>query len=98
MARKLHGTLTAATVATVTVDGPFGSLVVVNHGSDAIYLTHGKVAGDVVAPTVAGNDTDVVPAGGAWAADPIVNHDQTHTVKLISSGAPAYSVLGGETL
>lgn len=96
MARFDHGTLVASTAQTITVDGPAHSLVIVNHGSDAIYVTSGPVAADVPAPVVQADDTRVVPAGGAIEID--AAFDGTYTVKLISSGTPSFSVLAGEVL
>lgn len=88
MARIKHGTLTADTVATVELDdNDYSSVEILNvSGDSAIYIRI-----DGTAPTVAGDDCDVIPAvvGGIVldAADSI-------SVKLISAGTPQYSVKG----
>lgn len=84
-----HGTLTASTVATVTVSGDYRTVDVWNlTGTAAIYFTL-----DGSTPTVQGNDTFVVPAavGSVRLLSPAV--DTALTVKLISSGTPSYSVV-----
>jgi hypothetical protein len=94
-----HGTLTANTVATVSipdrpsvtgVDGRVRSrvwltLTILNRGNTAIFLRF-----DGVDPTVAGNDTDVVLPNSAleipWVKSNV-------SVRLISSAATPYSVI-----
>lgn len=83
-----HGTLTAATVATVTLTAPGPTLLIINKSStDTIYYTFGTAPGD---PTAAGDDTYCVPpgAGKRHKQGPFV----TLIVKLISAGTPTYSV------
>lgn len=87
MAAREHGTLVAATVSTVTITGSHEDILVLNHGSDAIYFT---VNGDT--PTVAGDDTFVALGGGYAYAE--ARGAGPYSVKLISSGTPAYSVMG----
>ncbi len=87
MARIKHGTLTATTVATVTITPDADEIEVVNvDGAAAIYFT-----ADGSAPTVEGDDCEVVPAtiGVLRISTP---GDPPYTVKLISSGTPKYSV------
>lgn len=86
MAYRKHGTLVAATVATVTLTPNAKFVEVVNRGSDDIYFRL-----DGTDPTVAGDDTYVVPGGGFTR---VRNNDRdgSVSVKLISSGTPAYSV------
>lgn len=87
--RSTNGTLTATTVATVTLDADYDWVEVVNlSGSAAIYFTV-----DGTTPTVAGDNTDLVPnVAGARVRVPAPG--QTSTVKLISSGTPTYHVVG----
>ena len=87
MASREHGTLVAATVATVSVTGTHEEIVVVNHGSDAIYFTV-----DGTTPTVQGDDTFVCLGGGFATAE--ARGAGPYSVKLISSGTPAYSAMG----
>lgn len=88
-----HGTLTASTVATVTLTRDFQRVEVLNvTGSAAIYFTV-----DGSNPTVAGDDTYVVPAvTGASFSAPANASGSTTVVKLISSGTPGYAVTGLE--
>lgn len=90
-----HGTLTAATVATVSVGADVvdnwkaaTTIEVLNRsGSAEIFFTL-----DGSAPTVAGPNTYIVPAAiGSVMVD--VTLDGPVTVKLISTGTPTYSVL-----
>lgn len=89
MARSKHVTLTAATVATVTLESDYNNVEIVNvDGAAAVYVTI-----DGTTPTVAGDDTIVLPAAiGSVELEP-----QTATatvVKLISAGTPKVSVRG----
>lgn len=82
-----HATLSAATVDTVTITETTTAVEVVNRSSsDTIYFT---VNGTV--PTSAGDDTFVVPPGGNLR---VRSKGTGRSVKLISSGAAAYSVTG----
>lgn len=87
MAVRKHVTLVASTVATVTVDGGFEFIEVVN--TTAASLVYFTVDGST--PTIAGDDT--------WVAVPNVpvaleNVDRAGTVdvKLISAGTPVVGV------
>lgn len=88
MALKLarHGTLVASTVTTVTLTEDVSTIIVRAHGSGSMNVTFNGTA-----PTVGGDDTARVDAGGAlmYASSGGVT---TETVKLISSGTPGYSV------
>lgn len=86
MAVRRHGTLTAASVATVTLDGGYEFLEILDHGTDPIYWTQ-----DGTTPTVQGNDTFVCAAGG-WVTERVTDRVGTVDVKLISAGAAPYSV------
>jgi hypothetical protein len=95
MAGSKHGTLTASTVATVVVDAfdaieeQQASLMVFNvDGTAAIYYTL-----DGSTPTVAGDNTRVLPAAICSRSHHRRTGDQV-TVKLISAGTPAYCVEG----
>lgn len=83
--KRKHATLTGATVDTVKLQDPTSTVEVVNR--DAALTIYFTVNG--TDPTVAGDDTIVLPPSAAyhWLAP-------TDTVKLISSGAAAYSVQG----
>lgn len=88
-----HGTLVAATVATVTFAKDY-PVVMVTHRSPSntnpIYFTV-----DGSTPTAAGDDTFVVMPGG-WRSV-VASTDQADSstvVKLISAGTPDYSVEG----
>ena len=83
--KRTHQTLGASTVDTVTLTGRNSSVEILNRDSSStIYFTV-----DGTTPTVAGNETIVLPPGAAyqWLAP-------VGMVKLISSGTPAYSVQG----
>ena len=88
-----HATLAASTVDTVTLTGTFdgqGAAIVTNvTGTAAIYVT-----GDGSTPTVAGDDTIVIPAvAGAFVRLDFAD-EGSRAVKLISAGTPGYSVEG----
>jgi hypothetical protein len=87
MAKAKHGTLTANTVATVTLDTPFRYTAIVDvinrSMTGEIYVTT-----DGTDPTVAGDDTILV-AGVTSFARP---NGASLTVKLISSAALSYTV------
>jgi len=89
MARIKHGTLVAATVATVTLTVDCRDVEVLNRTGDAeIFFTV-----DGSTPTVAGDNTHVLPAqiGSLIVAVPETGNT---VVKLISSGTPSYAVEG----
>lgn len=91
MARRLHGTLVAATVATKTLDGPIAKIAVVNltGGSDPIFFT---ISG--TDPTDGGAETySVAAAASAYRkVDVDVRSGSQVAVKLISAGTPEYTV------
>jgi hypothetical protein len=82
-----HPTLTASTVDTVTLGSDFNRVEVLNRGASDIYFTADKST-----PTVGGDDCFIALAGGGLQVD--VPTAGSTTVKLISSGAPAYTVTG----
>jgi hypothetical protein len=86
MAVRKHVTLVAATPQTVTVDGGFGWIEVVNTGTGNVYFT---VDGSV--PTVGGDDTWVAVPGFSSVLEN-VDRAGTVDVKLISAGTPTVSV------
>lgn len=79
----VHATLTADTVDDVTFSRAREIEVVNVDGADAIYFTT-----DGTDPTVAGDDTHVVPGTIGY----LEVFSKTPVVKLISSGTPKYSV------
>lgn len=88
-ASPAHVTLVANTVSTVTLDGNYNQVEVLNvDGAAAIYFTV-----DGADPTVEGNGCHVLPAaiGGLTADAPAY---APPVVKLISIGTPKVSVRG----
>ena len=81
--------LVAATVDTVTFDRDCDEVEVIADGAAAVYFTV-----DGSAPTVAGNNTHVLPAGAVGRRRVVVPTSGDTVVKLISSGTPRYSVSG----
>jgi len=95
-----HGTLVASTVTTVNLDAGAGNILesieVVNvDGNDEIYFVVNDAANPPSDPTVAVADSRVVPAvrGQSYLFVPGGTMRKA-TVKLISAGTPAYSVVG----
>ena len=83
-----HRTLVADTVDTVTLDGDYSSVEVLNRATSGdIYF---RVDG--TAPTVGGAGTYIARAGESVALD--IDTSGKTVVKLISSGALDYSVQG----
>lgn len=83
-----NGTLSASTVASVTVAAE--RCEVLNRGPGEIWARIGSED-----PTVGDQDTDVfcIPAGmGRVFYHDLPSGPKSQTVKLISSGTPAYSV------
>lgn len=92
MAKIEHNTLSASTVDTVTLDAyTYKQVTVMNRsGSNEIFWTVGGAA-----PTVEGDDTYVTAASaGATTSKAVNGVNGQVTVKLISSGAEDYSVIG----
>ena len=83
--RAKHATLGAGTADTVTLAQDVQSVEVINRGTDAIYC---RV--DETAPTVGGDDCEVIPAGASLIID---TPSSTTVIKLISTSATAYSVV-----
>ncbi len=93
MAYIRHGTLTAVTVATVTLDDrSYSTIEVLNRdGVDEIYFIVLNASNVATDPTVGGNDCECLPA--AMSALEVLTPDPPpYTVKLISSGTPDYSI------
>lgn len=91
-----HSTLTASTVDTVTLDRNYRTVTVFNRGTGDIFLRT-----DGVAPTVDGNDCLVVPSNTSLIVpnrglsnEAALGVSANTSVQLISSGTPAYSVVG----
>lgn len=97
MARIKSGTLVTNTVATVSLDQPYGLITVVNPaGTAAIYFTL-----DGTAPTVLGDNCYCVPGGSYRMVPGITSIAQKadgtvtgSTVKLIATGTPIFTVEG----
>lgn len=89
VAKSKHATLAAATVDTVTLTKDWRAVEVKNRGTDEIYFTT-----TATNPTVAGDDTYVVPAGESLVLSIPPRPGLPDVVKLISSGTPGYSVTG----
>jgi hypothetical protein len=89
VAHSKHATLTAATVDTVTLTQNYRQVEVKNR--DASLVVYFTANGNT--PTVAGDNTEVVSAGESVIVDTDTASD---VIKLISSGAAAYSVTGVE--
>ncbi len=89
MANPQHRTLTANTVATVTLDSGAQRVEILNvDGAAAVYVTV-----DRTDPTVAGDGCWVLPAAvGSLELKPRGAGDSIAVVKLISSGTPKVSV------
>jgi hypothetical protein len=88
-------TLVAATVTNVDLAGKGQVVEVLNvDGAEAVYFTVGNT--DVTAPTVKGDDCEVLPKGVSTLsvyADPAgAAVDDAVRVKLISPGTPTVSV------
>jgi hypothetical protein len=88
-----HVTLTAATVATVVLNGTLQSVDVWNQSSSAVAY----VRADGVNPTVAGDFCQpVMPIGSAYRCHvraPIDVSGNTVTLKFISSATPTLSIV-----
>jgi len=82
-----HATLAASTADTVTFGADRDRVEIVNRGTSELYCTF-----DGTAPTVGGDDCDVVLAGAALQVD--VPTTGNTAVKLISAGSTPYSVRG----
>lgn len=82
-----HGTLSADTVATVTIgDQSIDAIQVVNRGDTDIYFTF-----DGSAPSSSNPHANVVPANDQRTIG--LDHRGAKPVKLISTGTPAFSVI-----
>jgi hypothetical protein len=93
MAYIRHGSLTASTVAEITLpDQRFGKIEVTNRSGDAeIYFIVLADTDPDVEPTVEGDDCEVLPA--AISALEVNAPDPAPVVvKLVSDGTPDYSI------
>jgi hypothetical protein len=104
-----HGTLVANAVTTITLnDGQFVE-VVNRSGSAEIFFNFydaqgipgvtipGEALAAIAAPTVAGDDSYIVPAvAGESRVEPC--SEGPITVQLISTGTPTFSVITGTSL
>lgn len=86
-----HVTLVAATPTTVTVDGRWPSLTLVNQTAGTVVYARG----DGATPVVAGDQNWAVfpvPAEGTEVPTAIDAGGTTTTIKLISAGTPTVSI------
>lgn len=92
--RVYHGTLTASTVDKVDMVVGYKSVRIHNRGATEIFVST-DAAND---PTVAGAEFDVVPINGSALIAVIhqltIGSAGATEVRLISSGTPAYSIVG----
>lgn len=92
-----RGTLTANTVAVVTIEGDFDEIEVTNTtGTAAIFYTIGTVASNTTDPTTSGTGNDLFQLPAAIVSRPHRRPaaEPRTIVKLISSGTPGYDVQG----
>lgn len=85
--RIKHGTLTPATVETVVLNPSLNKVEVLNRGTSDIFVTV-----DQTTPSVLGDDAEIAQAGTSIVL-PVGSSNNT-IIKLISSGAVAYTVSG----
>jgi len=85
-------TLAASTVDTVTITGQIGAVEVAHHGntSDPLYVLIGLA---VAAPTVAGDNCEVVLSGERIAFPTPLSSQGNTVVSIISAGATTVSVI-----
>lgn len=89
-----HATLTASTMDTITLSNPAERIIIMNRSTTAGNCIFATINGPD--PTVGGDDTIAIPAGMTY----VTPESQTFAssidsvVKLISSTADAYSVMG----
>lgn len=88
MPRIKHGTLVAATVATVTLDRDYDIVEVLNRGDDEIFFRVDKTN-----PAVDGDDAYVV-VSGQWVQVSVPGSAGSTNIRLISAGTPEYTVTG----
>jgi hypothetical protein len=93
MAYIRHGSLTASTVAEITLpDQSFGKIEVTNRsGDDEIYFIVLAANDADTDPTVEGDDCEVLPAAVS-ALEVSAPDPSPVVVKLISEGTPDYSI------
>ena len=92
-----RGSLTANTVAVVTIEGDHDEVEVTNTtGAAAIYYTIGTVENTTADPTVAGTGNNIfqLPAAITSRTHRRPAAEPRTIVKLISSGTPGYDVQG----
>lgn len=95
-----HGALTANTVATVTLDGDYEAVEILQRGDGlggALADIFALVDSGATDPTVGGQGATAIPAGAGSAVILRSADGTTTAVKLISEGACEYSVTGLRT-
>ena len=92
-----HGTLTANTVDTVTISGLYGAYRILcreNVANTELYFTVAQ-GSTPTAPTVAGDNTYVIPAlDGTYVDIDFKNAFKGVTISLIAGNACKYSIMG----
>lgn len=94
--RSVHNTLTGTTVDTVTLQGYWGAVEVVNReasGGTSLWITVGHEDLDPSTPVAAANETFEVPAGLAILVDLPNGATVKARVKVLGDGND-YSVIG----
>lgn len=91
VAKSVHGTLGAG-VDTVILTNNFTTVKVYNPGTNPLYFTSGGApAAGVTDPTLAGDDTDIVPGGQTCVIGPAKGVGRI--IKLIGTSGSGYSVV-----
>ena len=93
-----HGTLTASTVDTVTITGLYNAYRIMcreNVANTEIFFTVAAGSTTPTAPTVAGDNTYVIPAlDGQYVTIDFKNGVAGVTISLIAGNACKYSIMG----
>jgi len=96
-----HITLVASTVDDIRIDGEFNLLNIVNRDSTSpVYVRWGRgtTAAAVTDPTVAGDNTIVIPGSGSiavdWPFEPVIGATTPVYIKVIGAGTGGVSVQG----
>jgi hypothetical protein len=94
--QSYHGTLDGTDVDTVTIDGQYRKFRVLNRSAHEIYFNLSNTGTAPAAPTVAGDNTLVLPAVvGAFEDFTWISVSENDVIfKLIAGSSAAYSVIG----
>lgn len=94
MAFVRHVTLVGSVVSTVTFTGNESRAQVINRSAVEAFCTLGDATNAPAAPTVAGNDCDLVPGVIGGTLELRRQTSQPMVIKLISTGTPSLTVRG----